>query len=97
MEISSQSIEDVVVMSPSGRIDQSTVAEFQKQLLSLVEDCARNEHSLVLDLSGVAYMSSVGLRALMIAAKECKKTDVRVSVAAMQSDMKEIFKSADFN
>jgi anti-sigma B factor antagonist/stage II sporulation protein AA (anti-sigma F factor antagonist) len=96
MEMHSQTIEDVVVMSLSGRVDHSTAAEYQAELLSRVQDCNQNQHSLVLDMAGVAYMSSVGLRALMVAAKECKKTDVNISIAAMQSEMKEIFEISRF-
>lgn len=42
-------------------------------------------------------MSSVGLRALMIAAKKCRETGGTIVVAAMQPDMKEIFEISRFN
>lgn len=52
---------------------------------------------LVLDLSGLEYVSSAGLRCLMLAAKEARERKGRLIVAAMQPIVAEIFKISRFN
>ena len=52
---------------------------------------------IVLDLSGLEYVSSAGLRCLMIAARESKSRAGRILVAAMQPVVAEIFQISRFN
>ena len=51
----------------------------------------------MLDLSGLEYVSSAGLRCLMIAAREAKARAGRIVVAAMQPVVAEIFQISRFN
>jgi anti-anti-sigma factor len=51
----------------------------------------------VVDMAGVAYISSVGLRALMMAAKQTKVSGGKLAVAALQPVVKEIFEISRFN
>jgi hypothetical protein len=52
---------------------------------------------LVVDLGGVEYISSVGLRVLMLAAKEMRARKARVAAAAMQPIVAEIFAISRFD
>lgn len=61
MEISTQEINGVHVVAITGDIDASTAPEVQDKVLPLVDDGSK----LLLDMSGVPYMSSAGLRALL--------------------------------
>ena len=51
----------------------------------------------MLDFSGVDYISSVGLRVLMIAARQMRAAQGRISVAALQSVVAEIFTISRFD
>ena len=62
-----------------------------------MDEAAGTKHKILLDMTELAYMSSVGLRALMMAAKASKKVDGVVVVAALQSEMKEIFEISRFH
>ena len=53
--------------------------------------------AIVLDLSAVDYISSVGLRVLMLAAKQVKSQGGSISVAALQPVVREIFEISRFN
>ncbi len=61
MEIEIHSVAHVTVVSLTGQLDTNTSREVQSQLLPRVEP----EGQMVLDLSGVDYMSSAGLRVLL--------------------------------
>ena len=96
MEIDIQTYENVVVVSPAGRVDHKTVDDFQTAFAPHVEKCAGEEGKIVLDLSGVDYMSSVGLRALMAAAKSARKQSGTIVVAGLQPTLQEIFEISRF-
>jgi anti-anti-sigma factor len=85
------------VIAPRGRLDHDNCEAFRAGLAPHLEACARNGQPLVLDLSGLEYVSSAGLRCLMLAAKEARAGQGRVVVAAMQSVVAEIFKISRFN
>jgi anti-sigma B factor antagonist len=85
------------VLMPKGRLDHESCEAFQADLLPHVEACARERCALVLDLSGLEYVSSAGLRCLMIAARQAKSGAGRIVVAAMQPVVAEIFHISRFN
>ena len=97
MESTVRTFANVVIVRVDGRVDHSTAPEFGSVLLPQVEGCAREEKKLLVDLSKVNYMSSAGLRVLMIAAKGCRKQEGQVVVAGMQSSVREVFKIGRFD
>lgn len=92
MEISEQRQGDVVVLGPVGRINNDTSPEFQSRLLGCVGSGA-----VLVDLSRVEYISSAGLRALMMASKQSKAVNGRLAVAALTPVVKEIFTISRFS
>jgi anti-anti-sigma factor len=97
MESTVQTFANVVIVQVKGRVDHSTAPEFGSVLLPQVEGCAKEEKKLLVDLSKINYMSSAGLRVLMIAAKGCRKQEGHVVVAGMQSNVREVFKIGRFD
>jgi len=51
----------------------------------------------ILDMSDVPYVSSVGLRAIMMGAKESKAAGGKLAVIALQPVVKEIFEISRFH
>jgi anti-sigma B factor antagonist len=78
MKIEVQSLKRVELVTVSGRIDSSNANEFDDALKNLTDN---GDYQLVLNMSGVEYTSSAGLRALVAALRECKKHngDLRIS------------------
>lgn len=94
MEIDDMKFGDAVVLRPKERIDQNSADDFQATLLKAIEGGAK---AVIVDFSDVEYISSVGLRALMIAAKKSKTVDVTLGVANLQPTVNEIFEISRFN
>ena len=65
--------------------------------MGLVEGSAREAGAVVLDLSALEYVSSAGLRCLMLASRQAKAQHGRISVAALQPMVSEIFTISHFN
>lgn len=94
MQIGEQRLGEVTVLRPAGRIDNETSPGFQAKLLGAV---GAGPSAVLVDLGGVEYMSSAGLRALMMAAKQSKAGKGRLGVAALTPVVKEIFAISRFS
>lgn len=97
MQTTTATYGDAIVVRTAGRIDQTSAADFQKALTELVETAAAAEQQIVVDLSKVDYISSVGLRALMVANKLAKPKGVIIRIASMQEVVKEVFTISHFD
>jgi len=97
MQFSSRRFTDVVVAAPVGRIDHPNAGPFEEALWPVLEQAGVSKEALVLDFSGVEYISSVGLRVLMAAAKHASAHESKIAVAGLQPIVAEIFAISRFN
>ena len=98
MKITSRQLSDVTLIQVEGRIDHKTATDFENALRPLLDRCLAGEYKkLLMDLGGVDFMTSAGLRVLMIAAKACDKQKGAIAVAALQPGIQEIFKISRFD
>lgn len=97
MKITDRRTGNVVVLEAAGRIDNDTSETFRLLLVPFLRHCTADGDRLVLDFSGVDYISSVGLRVMMLAAKQAKAQGGTVFVAGLHSVVKEIFEISRFN
>jgi anti-anti-sigma factor len=97
VQFASQRLVDVFVAAPVGQIDHPNAQRLQQALAPVLEAAALSKSALVFDFGGVEYISSVGLRVLLMAAKEVRARNARIAVAALQPVVKEIFDIARFN
>ena len=96
MEFSSRKLDDVVLAVPVGQIDHPNAQQLQQALTPILDDSSAGKTALVLDFTGVTYVSSMGLRVLMVAAKQMRSRSARMTVAALQPVVAEIFDIARF-
>ena len=96
MEITNRVSGDMIVVAPSGRVDHATAADFERAVVPLLDAAAGPRAGLVFDLERVTYISSVGLRVLMIASKALRARGARIAVAAMQPVVAEILEICRF-
>ena len=97
LQIATHQFADTTVLAPAGRIDHGTAAELEAALLPQLAAAAKRKGGVVLDFSAVDYISSVGLRVLMIAAQQVRAAEIRLSVAALRSVVAEIFGISRFD
>jgi anti-anti-sigma factor len=84
---------NILVLAPVGRIDNLTSGEFQARLLAAVTSSSAD---VVIDFSGVEYISSAGLRALMTASRQ-KPKERRLAAARLNAVVHEIFTISRFS
>jgi anti-sigma B factor antagonist len=97
MECKTRNLANVVIIEVEGRIDHGTAPAFGSAVLPHIEGCSGEDKKLVVDLSKVTYMSSAGLRVLMIAAKGCRKQLGKIVLAALPPTIQEVFKIGRFD
>jgi anti-anti-sigma factor len=93
VEISEKQEGRISVLAPVGRLDNETSPEFQVKLLYTVAESG----VVLIDLARVEYISSAGLRALMMASKKSKDANGRLAVVALTPMVKEIFTISRFS
>jgi len=93
IDIKEESRGEVKIITLSGRLDVNTSPGVQKQLQALMD---KGEKRLVFDLSGLTYISSVGLGLLIIVAKKMQTIDGKLALATLNDHIHEIFKIAGF-
>jgi len=79
MEIRTTHLKRCDLIEPKGRFDSSTSADLEAALRASMD---AGIYRLVLDMSGVEYLSSAAIRALVMAYKECRRWnrgDVRLA------------------
>jgi anti-anti-sigma factor len=97
VDISSGRYGDVFVVAPAGRVDHTNAERLQATIAPLLEQLGSAAHGLVLDFRSVEYISSVGLRVLMMASKHARACQAHIAVAALQPVVAEIFGISRFN
>jgi anti-anti-sigma factor len=97
LELKQVRIADVVVVAVAGRVDHTSADPFRAALWPHLASCAAGGDRLVLDLSGLEYISSAGLRVLMLASRDVKARDGTLIVCGLQAIVREIFEISRFN
>ena len=97
MELSSSNVGSVRVLAVRGRLDHSHAKAFETALAPHLGDCTPAGFPLVLDFANVPYISSVGLRVLLLAAKQVKSQQGRIAIAALTPIVSEVFQVSHFN
>lgn len=97
MQMTTRQFADASVATPVGRIDHRSAPAFEAALAPLVAAAVEQRGALVLDFTGVDYISSVGLRVLMLVGRQIRQGQAQVVLAALQSVVGEIFAIARFD
>lgn len=95
MEISESAQGQVVILSLKGRLDAATSTLLEEKLLDLIN--SKNERRIVIDFQQLDYISSAGLRVLLMAAKILKSENGKLVLASLKEHLKEIFKITGFH
>ncbi|MBS0290054.1 MAG: STAS domain-containing protein [Proteobacteria bacterium] len=94
MEIKEDKIDEQVVISLKGRIDSTAAVEFEEKLIEIIDAGC---HTMVIDFAGIQFISSAGLRVLLLAAKKIKTYGGKILLSSMSKDVREVFDISGFS
>lgn len=93
MELGFENVSDVLVVTPVGRLDSNTAPEAEKAILSRIDG---GENRVVMDFSSLSYISSAGLRVVLVAAKRLRKANGAFTLFGMNENIHEVFQVSGF-
>jgi anti-anti-sigma factor len=93
MQINETRQAGAVIVAPVGRVDSTTSPALDAHLLGLAK---AGEQRVVIDFSGVDYISSAGLRVMLSLAKRTKEAKGRLALAGLGDSVRQVFELAGF-
>jgi len=94
MELKREVLGDgVLSIRVTGRVDALTASELEKEVVAVL---AAPRARCVLDLAGVDYMSSAGLRVLMMGARAAAGVQGRFAVCSVQKTVYDVLAMVGF-
>jgi anti-anti-sigma factor len=93
MQIETETHGDLLVIAPKGRVDSNTSPALEAALLERIE---AGDTRVSIDFSGVDYISSAGLRVLLMAAKRAGSAKGAFSMHALSPQIREVFEISGF-
>jgi anti-anti-sigma factor len=94
MNFEETKIGGTLVITPEGHLDAQSEKSFEERVLESIEG---GENKIVIDFSKIDYVSSAGLRALLIIAKSQKESDGALAICGLEGNVKEIFAVSGFD
>lgn len=92
MEIERESEGGAELARPLGRVDSASARTLEEALLPLFDLAT----PVIVDFSRIAYISSAGLRVLLLAARRSKATGAPLALCGMSEPVMEVFTISGF-
>ena len=81
----------------SGRLDARSAPDFEKAALAAVDECPGVCPHMIIDFSGLEYISSAGLRSILVLAKRLTPCGGKVVLCGMSGVVEEVFGVSGFD
>ena len=85
---------ELTVISLTGRMDAGNAGEFNEAFDAVLE---KHPAGLIIDLGGLQYISSAGLRSVLTLIKAAKAAKVTLKFCGMQPMVADVFKVSGFS
>lgn len=92
ISIASESLNDLLIFSPQGQLNSVNAAATETELIGHVAAGQK----IALDLSKLDYISSAGLRVVLVLAKRLKQADGKLVLFGLQPHVHEVFEISGF-
>lgn len=92
MEIDVKTTDTATVVGIAFDLDAKTAPYLQETILPLIT----SERPVILDMSRVAYMSSAGLRVLLITYRHARSANARLVLSGLSEDLRDTMSATGF-
>ena len=93
MEINVEREDGAMIAVVKGRVDSANAREFEQVLTEAIGD----DHNVVIDFSGLSYISSSGLRVLLMVAKSLRQRSAHLALCSLSTAIREVFEISGFD
>jgi anti-anti-sigma factor len=85
---------DIIVVRIKGRLDAASSPQLEKKINSIIES---GHFKLILNLAGVDYLSSAGMRLMLSVSKKLKHVEGKVVACNLNDEVMDVIKMAGFH
>ena len=93
MHLAIDKIDQVIVLQPEGQINSANAAALEADFMAQFD---KGEHKIVLDLARLDYVSSAGLRVMLLLAKKLKQAGGALVLCDIQPNVREVLEISGF-
>jgi len=93
MDITTTNQDTAAILSVTGRVDAMTAGELEGAINDRID---KGERKIILDFTGLAYISSGGLRVLLATAKKLHNEGDRFALCGLSFEVQKIMSLAGF-
>ena len=94
MDVTTERQDGVLSAQVGGRIDGSNAATFEEAIRKAIEE---SDRAVIMDFEQLSYISSAGLRAILVTAKSLWKQDTKFALCSLSDQIRRVFKSSGFD
>ncbi|MGA3302732.1 MAG: STAS domain-containing protein [Methylovirgula sp.] len=87
-------VDDICEVRPKGRLDSASGPAFEKDLLGRIES---GRLRMLLNFGELQYISSAGLRIVLLAAKKMKSAGGKMALCSLNPQIAEVFEISGFS
>lgn len=92
MQVTKHNVGDVVVVAASGEIDGKTAPVAQQEIVPLIPE----DGKIVLDMGGIDYMSSAGLRMLLLLYRQAQSMRSKIALVGLSESIRDTMDATGF-
>ena len=94
MDLNIERSGELLISTPSGRLDGTNSRKFEESLKS---EISGSKCSVVLDFKDLNYISSAGLRAILLIAKSVRADNTNLALCSLSDNIREVFEISGFD
>lgn len=94
MKINIDMQDNVCIISLNGRLDGTTMHVVEEQFLALISE---QHQRFIFDLNELEYISSAGLRVMLLAVKKTRAIEGKIALFGMNSNVNDVFEISGFS
>lgn len=97
MNVQLERLGSTTLVVPHGRLDFGTAPAFEKQLQDALVGGGTAPARLIIDCEALDYVSSAGLRAILLAARASQRAGITFALCALTPAVREVFDLSGFS
>jgi anti-anti-sigma factor len=96
MDVSFKNVDNVLCITLNGRLDATNASDTEQQISGYLDKTEKNIN-IAINLTNLDYISSAGLRVLLVITKNQKKINSNLCLFGLNENVLEIFKISGFD
>ena len=94
MDIKTERNDGTLIAKAEGRIDGVNARDFEEAMKTAISS---DDSTVVIDLEGLSYISSAGLRVILLIAKTLRKRNAELILCSLSDPIREVFEISGFD